>query len=74
MKVSLQLAGRCVLTQQDRQVLLEPDDLALSDTASRTRWTSTTRTACPWLMFPRVMPKAYGGHSGGAGTVVLSRP
>ncbi|MER6415042.1 AraC-like ligand-binding domain-containing protein [Streptomyces humidus] len=32
MKVSVQLAGQCVLTQKDREVLLRPGELALYDT------------------------------------------
>lgn len=54
-KLSLQLSGHCVLTQADRQTLLEPGELALYDT----RHPYTLDFAQPYrmlvLMFPRAM-------------------
>ncbi len=54
-KVSLQLAGRCMLTQADRQALLEPGELAVYDT----RHPYTLDFDQPYrtlvLMFPRVL-------------------
>ncbi|WP_345569104.1 helix-turn-helix domain-containing protein [Streptomyces plumbiresistens] len=54
-KVSLQLAGRCMLTQADRQALLEPGELAIYDT----RHPYTLDFDQPYrtlvLMFPRVL-------------------
>lgn len=54
-KVSLQLAGQCMLTQADRQALLKPGELAIYDT----RYPYTLDFDQPYrtlvLMFPRVM-------------------
>lgn len=54
-KVSLQLAGQCMLTQADRQALLKPGELAIYDT----RHPYTLDFDQPYrtlvLMFPRVL-------------------
>ncbi|MET9914655.1 helix-turn-helix domain-containing protein [Streptomyces sp. NPDC006476] len=54
-KVSLQLAGQCLLTQADRQALLKPGELAIYDTRYPYTLDFDQRYRTLVLMFPRVM-------------------
>ncbi|WP_060886957.1 helix-turn-helix domain-containing protein [Streptomyces caniscabiei] len=54
-KVSLLLAGRCVITQRDRQAELEPGELAVYDTRYPYVLESDRRHSVLVLMFPRAM-------------------
>ncbi|MFE7708406.1 helix-turn-helix domain-containing protein [Streptomyces sp. NPDC057486] len=54
-KLSLQLAGQCVLTQKDRQVLLEPGGLTLYDTRLPYTLDFNRRYRMLVVMFPRPM-------------------
>ncbi|MEU9329206.1 hypothetical protein AB0D91_36335 [Streptomyces canus] len=54
-KVSLQLAGQCMLTQADRQALLKPGELAIYDTRHPYTLDFDQQYRALVLMFPRVM-------------------